>query len=146
MKHKATKRHTVADGNGIPLALTLSAANVHDTRKALPTVDRIRVGAKRRPTGLAADKGYDSMALRRQFRARGIRASIPERQFTHRRKLGRPPLNDPALSGNRWVIERTNAWFDNFRKLSRRMERSLSSYHAISIVGAIMICLGSITK
>lgn len=126
--------------------MTLSAASIHDTRKAISTVDRIRVGAKRRPRGLAADKGYDSTALRRQFRTRGIRASIPERQFSHRRKLGRPPLNDPALSGNRWVIERTNAWFDNFRKLSRRYERTISSYHAISIIGAILICLGRITK
>lgn len=126
--------------------MTLSAANIHDSQKAVPTVDRIKVGAKRRPKGLAADKGYDSMALRRKLRARGIRASIPERQFRHRRKRGRPPLKDPALSGLRWVIERTNAWFDNFRKISRRMERSLSSYHAISIIGAIMICLGRVVQ
>jgi len=136
----------VTDGTGLPLALTLSAANVHDSQRALTTVDRIRVGARRRPKGLAADKGYDSRALRRALQARGIRASIPERQFAHRRKLGRPPLNDPNLNGNRWVIERTNAWFDNFHKLSRRSERTLSSYHAISILACIMICLGRITQ
>lgn len=136
----------MTDGHGLPLAMTLSAASVHDSRRALPTVDRIRVGGRHRPTGLAADKGYDSMALRRHLRARGIRASIPERQFAHRRKLGRPPLYDPELSENRWVIERTNAWLDNFRKLSRRYERSLANYHAVSIVGAIMICLGRIVQ
>jgi len=136
----------VTDGTGLPLALTLSAASVHDSKKALPTVDRIRVGSRRRPDGLTADKGYDSRILRQALRARGIRASIPERQFQHRRKRGRPPLQDSFLASYRWIVERTNAWFDNFRKLSRRYERSVSSYHAISIIGAIMICLGRITQ
>lgn len=136
----------MTDGNGIPLAFTLSAGNVHDSRKALPTMDRIHVGAKRRPKGVAADKGYDSRALRQGLTARGIRASIPERQFTHRRKLGRPPLQDPELNGLRWVVERTHAWMDSFKKLARRYERTISSFAAVNILGCIILCLGRITK
>ena len=36
-----TKRHLVVDRQGIPLAVTLSAANVHDSRMMLETVDAI---------------------------------------------------------------------------------------------------------
>ena len=126
--------------------MTFSAASVHDSKKAIQTVDKVRVGARRRPIGLAADKGYDSRVLRQALNARGIRTSIPERVFKHRRKLGRPPLNDRNLNGNRWVVERTHAWMDSFRKLARRYERTRSSFAAVNIFGCIILCLGRITQ
>lgn len=82
---KGTQRHLGVDGHGIPLALHRTGAQGHDSRAALPTLKRLRVGRKRRPWGLAADKGYDSRPLRQALRRRGIRVSIPERRYRHRR-------------------------------------------------------------
>jgi len=142
-----TKRHLLVDGQGIPLALHLTGAQVHDSQAAQPTLKRLRVGHKRRPLGLAADKGYDSRPLRRALRRRGIRASIPERQYRHRRKRGRPPLQDPALNSRRWVVERTFAWVNNrFRRLRVRYERLASSYYALCALACVMLCLRALLK
>lgn len=139
---KGTKRHLVGDGNGMPLALPLMAAQVHDSRAAFSTLKRLRVGRKRRPRGLAADKGYDSRPLRQALRRRGIRASIPERRYRRRRKRGRPPKQHTDLDARRWVVERTFAWLNNaFRRLRVRYERLDSVYRALCVLGCVILCL-----
>lgn len=96
---------------------------------------------------MAADKGYDSRPVRRWLRQRGVRASIPERQYRHRRKRGRPPQQDPALDSHRWVVERTFAWLNNcFRRLRVRYERLASSYCVLCALGRIIICLARLMK
>jgi IS5 family transposase len=76
-----TKRHTVVDRNGLPLAVSVSGANVHDSKMLEDTVDAVpplRLSGKRRgrprkrPEKLHADKGYDYPRCRRALRARGI--------------------------------------------------------------------------
>jgi hypothetical protein len=56
----------VVDAHGIPLAVLVSAANVHDSKMMLATVDAIepiraktRGRPRRRPHKLHADTGYD---------------------------------------------------------------------------------------
>jgi transposase len=96
----------VTDRNGIPLAVRLSAANAHDATQLLPLVDAIpsiigprgRPGRPRkRPGKLHADKAYDSAALRRALRSRGITPRIARRGIDSSEGLGR----------HRWVVERT---------------------------------------
>jgi hypothetical protein len=75
----------VVDRQGIPLAVTLSAANVHDSRMRLETVDAIEpikrpVGRPRkRPAKLHADKAYDSKPRREELRRRGITPRLARR-------------------------------------------------------------------
>lgn len=77
----------MVDRNGIPLAVRLSAANIHDSTQLLPLVDAIptimRPQGKpgrpcKRPAKLHADKGYDYPTLRRALRARGITSRITQ--------------------------------------------------------------------
>ena len=72
---RGSKYHLVVDRNGIPLAVRLSAANVHDSKLLEPLVDAIpaivgprgRPGRPRfRPSKLHADKAYDSAEKRRR--------------------------------------------------------------------------------
>jgi Transposase DDE domain len=57
-----TKRHVLVDANGIPLAILLSAANVHDSTvlepvlDAVPPVRRCAGRPRKRPAKLHADK------------------------------------------------------------------------------------------
>jgi Transposase DDE domain len=69
-----SKYHLVVDRNGIPLAVRLSAANVHDATQRIPLIDavppiigpRARAGRPRkRPDKLHGDRAYDSSMLRR---------------------------------------------------------------------------------
>ena len=78
-----TKRHVLVDASGIPLALLLSAANVHDSRLFEPCSTPCRrsgsapAGRGSGPGKLHADKGYDHDRCRRVCAARGIRPASP---------------------------------------------------------------------
>jgi IS5 family transposase len=76
-----SKRHVVADRGGIPLAVILTAANVHDSKVLEEAVDSIRADQaargrsgrpRKRPKKLHADKGYDFPRCRKALRKRGI--------------------------------------------------------------------------
>ena len=99
-----TKRHVVVDRCGTPLAVTISASNVHDSQWMLRTVDAIppiRTGMpgrpRKRPAKLHADKAYDARSLRDSLRRRGITPRIARRGIESKERLGRV----------RWVVERT---------------------------------------
>ena len=69
----------MVDAHGIPLAVLVSAANVHDSKMMVATVDasepiraKTRGRPRRRPHKLHADKGYDYRHLRLALRKRRI--------------------------------------------------------------------------
>ena len=130
-----SKRHVVIDANGIPLAVTLSAANVHDSRMLEATVDAIppiRQCAgrpRRRPAKLHADKGYDFRRCRRALRRRAIIPRIARRGIDSTERLGR----------HRWKVERTLAWFARFRRISVRYERRIDIFAAFNHLAAALI-------
>lgn len=76
-----TKRHVVVDHQGVPLAVTISGANMDDSKMLEDTVDAIpplrlphrqRGRPRQRPIKLHADKGYDYPGCRQALRSRGI--------------------------------------------------------------------------
>ncbi len=110
----------------------MSAANVHDSRMMLETVDAIepvkgrRGRPRKRPVKLHADKAYDSQALRK----RGITPRIARRGVESSEQLGR----------HRWVVERTLAWLNRFRRLRVRYERRADIHHAFLHIGCALSC------
>lgn len=130
------KRHIVTDGRGVPLAAEITAANVHDKRAAVPTVDSIVMRTSRgprRPKNLCLDKGYDFDDVEREIRSRGIRPHIRRRGEEHRScRRGR---------SRRWVVERTNAWHNRFRALLIRWERKGTNYLGLLHLACAMIAL-----
>src|SRR5262245_21059292 len=77
-----SKQHVVTDAHGVPLAATVTASNVNEVTEALNVVDAIpdvrgKVGhSRKRPDELYGDRAYDSAALERELRRRGIRPRI----------------------------------------------------------------------
>ncbi len=142
-KHKRTGTNIslLTEKNGLPLVNMTAKGNRHDMVSAEATVKRLRVGAKRRVLELNADKGYDSAAFRRHLRKRGIKTNIPERQYKHRRRLGRKPHYDKIHSKFRAFVERTNAWLKYFRKLRYRWERKKCMFQAVVDLACLLICL-----
>jgi len=135
-----SKRHVVSDRGGIPLAVVLTAANVHDSKVLEEAVDAIepikrprgRPGRpRRRPKKLHADKGYDFQRCRAALRKRGITPRIARRGIESSERLGR----------HRWVVERTLAWLGRYRRLSVRYERRADIHEAFLHLGCSLICL-----
>lgn len=131
----------VTDKQGLPLANMTAKGNRHDLHSAEATIQKIRVGAKRRVIELNADKGYDSAAFRKNLKRRGIKANIPECTYKHRRKRGRKPRYDKATGRARAFVERTNAWLKYFRKLRYRWERKKCMFQAVVDLACLIICL-----
>jgi IS5 family transposase len=131
-----TKRHLVVDAKGIPLAIVQSGANTHDARMMLRCIDaiepvrQVRGRPRRRPSKLHADKAYDSRALRAELRRRGIQPRIARRWIDTSERLGR----------YRWVVERTGAWLNRFRRLRIRYERLEEIHQAFLDLGCALIC------
>ena len=113
-----SKRHVVVDAHGIPLAVTLTAANVHDSQELEPALEAIEPirrphgRPRKRPGKLHADKAYDAKRCRLACRRRGIIPRIARRGIASSTRLGR----------YRWVVERTFAWLGRYRRLSKDYE------------------------
>ena len=123
-----SKRHVLVDRRGVPLAFTLSGANIPDYQCAEATLlnlvirrswrDRLgNLGVRH----FCADKGYDFDAVHRVADRLGYRVHI-----AHRRRRGEPeppPVTGRRHPARRWVIERTNSWHNRFRALKIRWEK-----------------------
>ncbi|MCX4406767.1 IS5 family transposase [Streptomyces sp. NBC_01764] len=114
-----SKHHLIVDGQGIPLAVTLTGGNRNDVTQLLPLLDKIPAVAglvgrpRRRPDALLAERGYDHDKYRRLLWQRGIRPVIAKRGQPHGSGLGI----------FRYVVERTISWLHGFRRLRIRWER-----------------------
>jgi transposase len=106
---------------------------------AIPTVDAVprlrhrRRGRENRPSQLFADRGYDADWFREALRERGITPRIP-----HKQKPGAGRVRDKHAR-ERWPIERTNAWFHNYRRLTVRWERRPELYLAFAQLATALI-------
>jgi transposase len=118
------------------LAAKVTAANAHDVTQLLLLVDAIPpVGGKpgqprRRPRRLYADRAYDSERHRQELRDRNIQPQIARRKTKHGSGLGI----------YRWVVERTNSWLHQFRRLRVRYERRADIHQAFLTLGCAVIC------
>lgn len=101
-----------------------------------------RRGERRRPYSperLIADRGDDSNAARALLVKREIEPIIPRRKnntvATHQagRRLRR--------YRRRWIIERTNSWLQNFRRLVVRYEHSVKNFEALVHLACALVTL-----
>jgi transposase len=91
-----SKHHVITDANGIPLASSVTAANVNDITEMAPLFNRIpAVGGKvghprRKPDALQGDLAYDSEPHGRGCGSWASSRSCPRRRSTIRRGWARP--------------------------------------------------------
>jgi IS5 family transposase len=126
----------VIDATGLPLAVTVTAANAPDGVLLAAMVDDVAAvrtpsGRRRnRPAKLHADKAYDSRANRQALRRRGIRPRIARRGVESSQRLGR----------YRWQVERSLSWLSGWRRLQVRWDRDSGRFFAFALVACAIIC------
>ena len=104
--------------------------------EAIPAIRRPRGRSRCRPDKLHADKAYDHRRCHSFLRKRGIKARIARRGIESSQRLGK----------HRWVVERTLAWLNRFRRLTVRYERRAEIHQAFLDVGCILICWNFLQK
>lgn len=107
------KRSLVVDATGIPLGAIAAPASRPDSPLLEATLDTLdRLGPLPEAVTVHLDRGYDSGLTRQRLAVRGLQGEIARR--------GAPA---PLTAGQRWVVERTHAWLNAFKKLVWCSER-----------------------
>src|SRR5271167_255593 len=141
---KGTKWMVLVDGGGLPLGVRLESASPAEVTLAEATLAEVKVPRpkgrpRQKPKRIIADRAYDSDPLRERLAKRGIDLIVPYRKnsklrrYEDGRKLRRYK--------RRWIIERTNAWLGQFRRLLVRHEHLLSTYRAFFYLACLWITL-----
>jgi putative transposase len=125
-----TKRSLLTDGHGLPLGIAVDGANRHDMKLVEATLEAIMIKRPEptvtQPQHLGLDKGYDYEAVRDTLDAWGYTAHLRCRgeEVQAKRDL-------PGYRARRWVVERTHAWMNRFRRLLIRWEKKVENYLAL---------------
>ncbi len=130
-KVKGRKRHLVTDTLGLLLAVLVTTANVQDRDAAAPAMARAMA---KYPTieKLYVDGGYSGRCPRQLMRDHDIEVEVirhPGNRNVGGWYQGQMPLFEDIPSGfvvlpKRWVVERTNAWIIQPRRMARDYDRN----------------------
>lgn len=127
----------IVDGQGTPLAIEHTGANVHDSEMAIALVDAIppikqpRGRPRRRPDEVLADRAYDAEEkIRKPLRQRKTKPLIAKRNTE----------NGSGLGKFRYVVEAAFDWLFNQRRLRVRYEKRDDIHQAFLIIGCFLIC------
>ena len=131
-----SKHHVLTDGQGVPLQVATSAANVPDIKQLLPLVVNVpKVRGKRgrprsQPKRIYGDRAYDDQAARQLLRWLGLEPHLAKRNTGHGSGLGK----------YRYVVERTISWLHGFRRLRVRYDRRDYIHDGFVKCAACMLC------
>ena len=132
----------MVDRTGLPLAKVLTGANRHDTvvfealLDAIPPIKQATGRRRKRPAKGPADKAYDIPRCRRALTKRHIKVRIARKGIDTSERLGR----------HRWVVERTLAWLNRYRRLTVRYERRADIHDAVLTLGCCLLCFNALHK
>lgn len=132
---KGTKRHVLVDELGVPLSLHVNAANRHDSVALEPLLQTAVVqppATESSERNLCLDAGYvgKEETVRRYGFLPHIRPRGEEKKDIK---------NRPKYKARRWVVELTHSWFNRFRKLLPRYEKTDRSYYALTALAMITL-------
>jgi transposase len=129
----------LVERQGLPLGICLTSASPNEVTLVDQTLAARVTPRRRNPRRLVGDRAYDSDPLREHLATRGITLISPyrdsriHRPYDDRRRL--------RVYRERWIIERTIAWFGAFRRLLIRHERSTRLFLAFFQFAAALIVL-----
>jgi putative transposase len=128
-KVKGRKRHIVTDTEGHLLHVEVHAANTHDT---IAGGRVFRSALEKYPTlqGVCADAGYRGTTV--DFVCSVLNKTI---------EISKRVTSEWAVLAKRWVVERTFAWLNGFRRLAKDFEITLSSAENYVIIAHSMTLL-----
>jgi transposase len=135
-----SKFHVVTDGAGTPLAIQVTAGQVHESTRAESVIGqalatligrrRKRWRRRHKPRKLAGDKGYSVQRVRDWLGGQKIEPVIPHRDNEHAR-------HDPFVWFDRWtyrqraVVEQCVGWLKEFRRIGTRFEKLAVNFHGM---------------
>jgi putative transposase len=141
-KVRGRKRNLVVDTLGLPIAIEVDAASTPDDEAAAKIFyDDVIASKLTRAKELYADGAYNrggiDLVVENRF---GIELIVKKSAYI--KDVGdHKVLTVSNLKPVRWIVERTFAWFNNYRRLSKDYERTISSSKAMLALALIQLML-----
>jgi putative transposase len=133
-----TTRRVLTDGHGLPLGIAVEGAHRHEMQWVDATVEALIIKRPEptvtHPPHLCLDQGDDDDAVRETLAAWSYTAHI-----RHRGEEAQAKRELPGYRARRWVVERTHAWMNRFRRLLIRWEKKVENYLALLHVACAWI-------
>jgi putative transposase len=133
---RGTKRSTLSDGHGLPLAVAVGGANVHDTQLVAATLDAVVIARPAEGQQLCLDAGYTGPATAQVVVAHGYTPHVRPR----REDVANARSLDLTKTPRRWVVERLHSWLNRSRRLLVRWEKRKDTYLAFVHLACALIC------
>lgn len=135
---KGVKIMVLVDARGLPVAVDTTSATPNECRLVQRLFEFMLT--EDTPERVIGDKAYDSDALDEELAHQGIEMIAPHRRSRNVENYtqdGRP-LRRYA---RRWTVERTISWFQNFRRLCIRWEKSTKLFSGFLHLGCTILLL-----
>ena len=149
-KRKTTNALYLSDRQGLPLAISSPVAGNHNDLYNIEVQFEVVTGTLEQANipvdglFLNADAGFDSKEFRLCCEKKEINANVC---FNKRNgDADREEYFDQLLYNERYKIERTNAWMDNFRSLLNRFDTTTASWLGFNYLAFIVIALKKFNK
>ena len=129
---KGRKEHIVVDTLGIPMAVAVHEANLHDSKGAPKVIEKL---------------GYKFPRLRKTLADGGYQGSLGDwvaGKFGWVVEVVLRPDESPSkfqVLPKRWIVERTFSWLENFRRLTIDYEFLAETAEAMVQLACIQIML-----
>ena len=127
----------LADEKSRPVSVVIASASVHEVKLVEEVIQQR--ASKARPRRITADRAYDSDALDKKLKRKGIELNAP-----HRKNRRRPPTQDGRklrAYRRRWKVERLFSWLFNFRRCATRYEYNAENYKAFLLLASAIILI-----
>ena len=128
-KIKGIKRHFLVDVMGLLLCIVVHAANIQERVGAKLVLEKASGRDLSRMKKILADDGYSGQPMVDEVR---------EKYRWEFESVKRTELHTFKVMPQRWVVERTIGWMNNFRALSKHYERDAATGEANILWGSIV--------
>lgn len=130
-KVKGRKRHLVVDTLGLLLAVVITCAAVQDRDAAAQALEQARQRTGNTINTLFADSAYagklaQSIAATQNVEVKIIRR-VPSWRYNDAQASLWPLMQAMPVLPKRWVVERSHAWLEKYRRLNVHYDRSIRS-------------------
>ena len=129
---KGRKRHLLTDTLGLLIAVVVTAANVHDGVGGKILLKDIKPEDFPRLSAFFVDESYRHKEFQKFVASHGDGKWRLE--FSKKKEAGEKGFKPVRI---RWVVERTHAWLNRNRRLSKDYERNTNSSESVIRIAAI---------
>jgi transposase len=135
---KGVKIMVLVDARGLPVAVNTCSASPHESKLVQGLFEFML--SVNTPDRIIGDKAYDSDELDEDLNSEQIELIAPHRS---NRKPKNVTQDGRTLRryARRWTVERTISWFQNFRRLCIRYEKSTVLFQGFLHLGCSIILI-----